>query len=232
MSRQEEMNKPDNVVEAEPFKFTTRITQVQLLGRTARNIKDLWLGLKKVPANSIYHHTHKYLEQHGSFSPEYPNDFSFWVTTRLGLRKLGEELASVDIFGFQDIEDLRNRLCEVLENFLMNTRVLRSCIPGEEFHFLCSKIFILPTPCQAANLEQFLAGLEKVTVHSLYFHIFEARMRLKRQDNDFSRWLRNQGYKTLADTISRLDPYTYTVEGLRKKMICLAREEISREKNR
>jgi len=207
----------------EPFHFHTRLTQVELLGKTAKNIKELYEGIKMVPSSSIYHHTHRYLEQHRYFSPEHPNDFSYWITTSLGLKKLGEEIASVDIFRFSDIEELRKEFLRILEIYLKNTSVIRNCLPQEEFRFLSSRIFILPTPYKAANLREFLNCLEKVTIHSLYFHIFEARLRLKKHDNDFSCWLRDLGYKELADRISKLDPYTYTLEGLRKKIINLVK---------
>ncbi|HDN85779.1 MAG: hypothetical protein DRP81_01390 [Candidatus Omnitrophota bacterium] len=201
------------------FHFHTRVTQIELLGYTARNIKELYQGIKKVPPSSIYHHTHRYLEQHRYFSPEHPNDFSYWITNSLGLRKLGEKIASVDIFQFSDIEDLRKEFLIILDDYLKTTSALRGCLSGEEFRFLSSKIFILPTPFKAHNLEEFSFYLKKVTVHSLYFHIFEARVRLKKADNDFSCWLRDLGYKELAEKISKIDPYTHTLEGLRQKII-------------
>jgi len=207
----------------QPFYFHTRITQVELLGKTAKNIKELYEGIKEVPSSSIYHHTHRYLEQHRYFSPEHPNDFSYWITNSLGLKKLGEKIASVDIFQFSDIEDLRKKFLEILEDYLKSSPTLRNCLPQEEFRFLSSRIFILPTPYKATNLVEFLNCLEKVTIHSLYFHIFEARLRLKKHDNDFSCWLRDLGYKELADKLSKLDPYTYTLEGLRKRIINLVK---------
>lgn len=209
-----------------PFYFNTRITQVELLGRTAKNVKELWEGIKKVPHSSIYHHTHRYLEQHRYFSPEHPNDFSYWINTSLGLKKMGERIASVDIIQFSDIEELRKKFIDILEEYIRVTPNLRNCLPGEEFRFLSSKIFILPTPFIAHSLREFLDCLERVTIHSLYFHMFEARLRLKRPDNDFSCWFRDSGFIELADRISRLDPYTYTLEGLRKRIITLVREAL------
>jgi hypothetical protein len=210
------------------FYFHTRLTQVELLGRTAKNVKELLEGIRCVSSSSIYHHTHRYLEQHRYFSPEHPNDFSYWITTSLGLKKLGERIASIDLFQFHDIEGLRLKFIEILKNYLKTTPVLRNCIPGEEFRFSSSRIFILPTPFVANNLKEFVSCLEKVTIHSLYFHMFEARLRLKKPDNDFSCWLRDAGFIGLADKISRLDPYTYTLEGLRKKIISLVKEYIAR----
>ncbi|MCD6539697.1 MAG: hypothetical protein J7K37_03225 [Candidatus Omnitrophica bacterium] len=210
----------------EPFYFNTRITQVELLGRTARNVKELLEGIKRVPSSSIYHHTHKYLEQHRFFSPEHPNDFSYWINTSLGLKKLAEKIASIDIIQFSGIEDLRAKFIQILGDYLKDSPFLRNCIPSEEFRFLSSKIFVLPTPFVAHNLEEFGEALKRVTVRSFYFHMFEARLRLKKPDNDFSCWLRDQGYIRLAEKVSQLDPYTYTLEGLRRNLIRLVEEEI------
>ncbi|MCD6135067.1 MAG: hypothetical protein J7J25_06140 [Candidatus Omnitrophica bacterium] len=210
----------------EPFHFHTRIIQVELLGITASSVRELLAGIKRVPAASIYHHTHHYLEQHRYFSPEHPNDFSYWITTSLGIKSLGEEIASVDLVQFKDIESLRQRFVEILDSYLQRIKKPRMCLKGEEFRFLSSRIFILPTPFKANNLEEFLECLRKITIHSIYFHTFEARLRLKKEDNDFSYWLRDNGWQALADKLSCLDPYTYTLEGLRNKIIDLVKEEI------
>ncbi len=205
----------------EPFYFYTKVTQVELLGKSACNVKELLDGIKTVPSASIYHHTHRFLQQHWYFSPEHPNDFSYWITNSLGLKKLGEKIASVDIMRFNDIESLRHIFIQILEEFIRETPRLRSCIMGEEFRFLSSRMFILPTPFVACSLEEFLDCLKRITIHSLYFHVFEARLRLKKADNDFSCWLRDAGYIDLAKDISRVDPYTYTLEGLRKRIISI-----------
>jgi hypothetical protein len=51
--------------------------------------------------------------------------------------------------------------------------------------------------------------------------MFEAKMRLQKGENDFSRWLKDNGFRQLGEQISYLDPYTHTLEGLRKKIINL-----------
>lgn len=211
----------------QPFYFYTRITQIELLGRTAKNLIELLKALHEVPLSSIYHHTHRYLEQHRYFSPEHPNDFSYWISNALGLKALGEKIASIDIIQFSDIEMIRQKFIAIIEEYLQSNPKLRDCLPGEEFCFLSSRIFILPTPYSASNLKEFVACLKKVTIHSLYFHMFEARLRLKKSDNDFACWIRDRGYLRLAEKISKLDPYTYTLEGLRKNLIKLVEEEIS-----
>ena len=91
---------------------------------------------------------------------------------------------------------------------------------GEEFHFIKSVSFILPTNYTAYDLKEFTQILEKITIDSIYFHIFEARLRLEKPTNDFSFWIENSlGDKELGDAISGFDPYTRTLEDLRNKII-------------
>jgi hypothetical protein len=91
---------------------------------------------------------------------------------------------------------------------------------GEEFHFMKSVGFILPTHFIAFDLFEFGECIKKISSHSLYHHIFEARIRLERESDDFSNWLINQLHENdLARLISQLDPYTQTLEGLRKTIL-------------
>ena len=70
--------------------------------------------------------------------------------------------------------------------------------------------------------------LKKITIDSIYFHIFESKLRLEKAANDFSYWIETSiGDKELAEKISSLDPYTHTLENLRKKLIDIVKERIS-----
>jgi hypothetical protein len=203
------------------FHFYTRLNQTELLSRKAKNLVDLLEGIKTVPDSSIYHHTHRFLQQHHYISPEPPNDFAYWITNVLNEDALGEQIASVDVIEFKKIVDLRTRFIEIICDYLKKHKKIRNCPENQEFHFMACKTFVLPTPYVAYNVKEFRQILEKVSVHSLYFHIFEARMRLEKKDNDFSRWLRDLGKKSLASEISKLDPYSYTLEGLRNKILSI-----------
>ena len=98
----------------------------------------------------------------------------------------------------------------------------------EEFHFIKSVSFVLPTPYVANELREFLEILKKITIDSIYFHIFEARLRLEKKTNDFSNWIENAiGDKKLADRISSFDPYTQTLEDLRKTLIRIIERKIA-----
>lgn len=200
------------------FQFFTKHDQTLLLGLRAKTVEELLNGVRSVPDSSIYFHTHRFLQQHHFLSPEPPNDFAYWVTEVLGDEILGEKLWSVDTVQFNSIGDIRARVVSILENALFAGAPAGECGEGEEFYFMATRTFVLPTGCVARGLEEFSDCLAKVSINSIYFHMFDAKLRLKSAENDFSRWLTHLGKTTLADAIKRLDPYSYTLDGLRQRI--------------
>ncbi|MHB9028083.1 MAG: DUF5752 family protein [Candidatus Latescibacterota bacterium] len=207
-----------------PFHFNTEADLIYLLGIKAKDPAELRKGIAQAPANSIYYHTHRFLQQHHYLSPEPPNDFAYWLTSLLNLRELGEAMASVDVVRWKDLEELRVEFIRILDGYLSRGKYTASAPQGCEFHFMNTKRFVLPTNCVANNLEEFIDAIRKVSVRSLYFHVFEARMRLKADENDFTEWFHSIGQEQLAKNLCRLDPYTMTLEGLRDRII----REVSR----
>ncbi len=210
----------------ETFQFYTRLHLSELTGLKAKNLEELVLHARNVPGSVIYHHTHHFLQQHLFLSPEPPNDFAYWVTQVLGEKDLGEALASVNVSEFPDIRHLRDRIVATMEDFLAkNKRRLKEIAPGEEFHFMKTVSFVLPTPHTASTLSEFASALDKVTSYSIYYHMFEARLRLDKPTNDFSLWLESAlGETALAKRIASMDPYTVTIEGLRERLKHLVRK--------
>lgn len=212
------------------FRFYTRLHLKVLTGLKASNITELLELIKKVPGSSIYYHTHHFLQQHEYLSPEPPNDFAHWITNALNEEVLGEMIASIDTIQYSTIRSLRNEIVKTIENYInKNPRVrLRFVSPRRAFYFIKSTSFILPTPYVAKDLNDFLDILKKITLDSLYFHIFEARLRLEKETNDFSFWLGTSLMETeLARKLQSLDPYTYTMEDLKRKIIEIVEERLS-----
>jgi hypothetical protein len=214
----------------EPFQFVTQIIQVELTGLSARTMDELLNHMRTVPVGVIYQHTHRFVSDHQFVSPEPPNDFAYWATEMLGERRLGEQLAAVDIVRFHSLETLRDALIGILERYVASTAIHRVAPEGSEFHFMKAVNFILPTPYQASTLSEFLDGLKKISVHSLYHHMIDARLRLKREQNDFSAWLEHSlGEQSLARAIARMDPYTQTLEGLRRRIARLIAQRVQEQ---
>jgi len=206
----------------EQFDFYTILHLFQLTSRKAENLEQLLGGIEELPGSVIYHHTHLYLQQHLYLSPEPPNDFAYWVAEVLQEPTLGEKLESIDTCQFKTIRSLREKIISTIKEYLeeQKGKSLREVPEGQEFHFIRTISFILPTGYQAWDLLEFIEILNKISIHSIYFHVFESRIRLEKGINDFSNWIStNLGYNDLAQEIAGLDPYTYTMEGLREELI-------------
>ncbi|MFH1776771.1 MAG: DUF5752 family protein [Candidatus Omnitrophota bacterium] len=211
----------------EPFVFYSRLNLRELTGERVYDLKGLLHALEQVPGAVIYHHTHHFLAQHLYLSPEPPNDFAYWVDEILNEHKLAEELASIDTVQCSSIRQLREKIILTIANYLRTTTRNPQAPEGQEFYFIKTITFIMPTGYIAHNLEEFNRILSDITVQSIYFHIFEARMRLEKDENDFSFWIRtNIGDNDLANEISKLDPYTYTIEGLRARMLKMIKNRL------
>jgi len=217
-------------VATSPFEFWTRLTLTKLTGRQASDLAGLLEHLRTVPLSVVFHHTHHFLVQHQHLNPEPPNDFAYWVTNVLQESWVGERLAAIDTVQFIHLRDLRARLVEVIEHHLERVHELRTAPAGEEFHFMDAVSFTLPTRHRATTLSDLADALRFVGVGSIAFHLFEARLRMECDDNDFSRWLDEQlGERDLAKAIRRLDPYTITTEGLRQRLLALIAPRVAAE---
>lgn len=209
---------------SQPFRFCTRLNLIELTGRRAKNTAELLKQIEEVEDAVIYHHTHRFLQQYLYLSPEPPNDFAYWVREILGDPALGELLQSINICDYDSISALREKTADTIRNHIASAKKssLRMAPEGGEFYFLKARPFIFPTPYEAWTLEEFLEKLQEVSIDSLYFHMFEARLRLGRSTNDFSFWLETSlGEVELAEKICRLDPYTHTLTGLRNRLIVM-----------
>jgi hypothetical protein len=198
--------------------------------RHARDVAELLRCVQDASGAAIYFHTHHFLMQHQHLSPEPTNDFAYWVTTALQEDRLGEQLAAIDIIQFRSLGALRQRIAGVLQRFLDASATLRAAPPGEEFHVRESMSFVVPTGYVAHDLRAFASCIEQISFGSLNFHMFDARLRLERGANDFSEWLKHaHGEAQLAEAIARLDPYTHTMEGLRRQIVRLVQRVVERE---
>jgi len=206
------------------FTFYTRLIQVILTGERATSIPELINGIEKVEQSSIYYHTHRFLQQHITKSPEPPNDFAYWIGNILNIEWLSEQISSINLVQFHNIEDIRNTYLDILKKYKNTHKYSAISPPGQEFQFLGCRTFVLKTGCSADNLSTFKQCLSVVDINSIIYHIFDTRLPQGKTDNDFSVWFDSIGNAKLASAVRKLDPYTYTLEGLRKQLINLVNE--------
>src|SRR5437868_2039860 len=204
----------------EPFVFSTEWRLVALTGRKARNLDEMLKHLREVTGSSIFYHTHHEYLAHHFERPSFHNDFSIWVSHALLEERLAEKLTSIDLLAFPSIRQLREAIIQMIEEFTRESHGrLRDCPPGQEFYFCESQSFVTPTGVVAATVPEFFEALRLISNVSIYFHFFEARLRLDRPTNDFSQWLRSHGEEELAAAIDRINPYEMTLDELKCHII-------------
>jgi hypothetical protein len=208
-----------------PFVFMTSIQSVQLTGRRAKNLEELYLGIEEVDGSSIYHHTYRFL-RHLHFIRDIPrSDFAFWINENLKEEIIAEKIMSLDLRDFPSIRSLRESILSILSDEKKNKiRWIRDVLPGMEFHFCRSTSIVLQAGYTSHNIEEFIDGISRVDAGSFFYHLVESPLRLEVTDpeykNDFSRWIGSE--MNLADEagkIAHLDPYGSDMEKLRKSII-------------
>ena len=213
--------------QVKPFHFMSSLNLTLLTNRRARDLAELLEHLRVVPGSVIYYHTHHFLVQHQYLSPEPPNDFAYWVTNGLQEDRLGEQLAAIDLVQFRTIRALRERIIEVIETYLNECKQLRTAPEGEEFHFREAVSFIVPTtarrPRPAASSPTAWSGSASARCHFISSTRACAWSGAK---TTFPSGASLLGEHELAQAIARLDPYTYTLDGLRKEVVRLVRRRL------
>lgn len=202
------------------FIFDTELRLVVLTGLKAHDLSEFRELLVTVPRSSIFFHTHQQYLAHNFRRSHYLNDFAEWVSRALREEALAEKLAAIDLLAFTRMRGLRSAFVDVIDEYAAkNTTPPPACRKDEAFHFCRSKSFVLPTGIVANDVPDFFSKLPLITNASLYFHFFEARLRLGRRTNDFSRWLQDRDRGDLATAIDALNPYIRTLDELKQDII-------------
>ncbi len=208
------------------FEFKQCITMVKATGRKAMNLHELRDGLAAVDGRAIFHHTYQYFLK--SHIREYTNDFAQWAGESLEERVLAEHLSNIDPYDFPDIEGLRGALVESVDDYLRQFPEPRDAMPGEEFFFNETVTIVFTAGVWARNLAEFLMAIKYIDSSSLYYHFFDARHRLGR--DDFSAWFEASLEKGgLAEQVRSIDPFMHSLEGIREHITAAVEEEVRKD---
>ncbi|NLI99152.1 hypothetical protein GX441_10900 [bacterium] len=205
---------------AKAFQFYTEQGAVYYSGYKADNLKSLLVGLRGVPSSSIFYHLYHSLLRRHYTTTDYMNDFAQWVWGVLWQKTLGEKLASFDPLEFTMVREARASLIKIVEDYVGEGEYFQRVPEGESFYFLCIKSFIYPTGVKASSLDELMQAIRTISPGSLFYHLIESRLRLRKHSNDISIWLNEElRQPALAETINELSPYEYNLEEIRGKII-------------
>jgi len=211
-----------------PFDFRQCVSIIRSTGEKAEDLKELREIIARVSDDSIFHHTYQYfLKQH---ILEYTNDFAHWAGESLEERALAEQLSNIDPYSFESIADLRAVLVEVSDSYRERFPEPRYALPGDEFFFNETVTFVFPIGVYAKNLAEFFLAMRFVDSGCIYYHFYEARMRVPGGTDDFSRWVDEVlGKRELAEKIRGIDPFMHNTEEIRTHITGIVMEEVNRD---
>jgi hypothetical protein len=205
------------------FWFRECFLMTSPIGTKVSNLRELLHALQGVGESVLHYHLMQYRLAIAPPEVEYPNEFAHWAAFALQDSRLAEKLSAFDPFDYDDLEQVRGALIELLEEYLWDLRYIPWARPGFEFHLCEASIVVVRSQISARTLSEFREGLSKVGLDSFYFHFFEARWRLGNRDlDDFSRWIEESfGLPELVSAIRDIDVYFYSLQGARDAIISL-----------
>ncbi len=216
-----------------PFVFVGCWELREMLGRSARDERQLLEAIEEIPLDSIYYHTHSFLLRHKYIAGPYPNDFATWAAIQVRDRVLGEKLGILSPYDFQSLESLRAEIVTIISDHLSRLQIIPRVIYEEPFHFMQSRIISAPTGLQVHTLAEFREVLATVDDSVIYYHTFEAILRLGKPEGDFALWMEEQlGLPELGKGISNIDPYRISLESARSRILNLCDQFLQEGRDR
>jgi len=212
-----------------PFYFNSAAHLLRISREKAGSLQELLEAIRACSDAVIFQHTFQTLEEHHFIREGFSNDFSHWAFSSCNEVGLAERLAALDVREFTSIAALRERLVDIIEDYLRKNSRAASRPAMEPFYMMAAELVVVPTPYVARNLEEFAEGLRKVSIHGIYYHFIDARLRIKLNNNDFSVWLEQElDMGAAADRLNRIDIYTSTLEGVRRNILRTIESEMAR----
>ncbi len=197
-------------------------------GERAQNLRELNNLLKNTHPGCLYYHFWGGLLRPDFDDPEFQNDFAVWASRNLHDAKVSEQLSIIDPNVFDNIEDLRKEVIEIIEQRLFESEYVPWAKTGQEFHFIRSQIVVFDTGVCLNDPKKLLGIIPNMSLGSVFYHFIDSRRRTPENKNDFSIWLKSFGnkYKELIESLDKIDPYFTTLKELRQEIYLLFQNNI------
>lgn len=207
---------PENFI----VKDCTIITRMAGIA-SAMTLRELRERLRTCSIECIYHHFCEILIRSSFDDPEYRNDFAVWASRYLRDRILAERLGILDPYKFNDLEDLRQKMIEIMDQRLSELPYIPFAKKGEDFYFMQATTLIFQTGIEIKEPEELIKSIAKMTNSTIYYHFIDSRRRNPFEKDDFSIWLIKFGekYKPLLKAWEQIDFYFYSLPELKKALV-------------
>lgn len=189
-------------------------------GKRATTLKEMRDNLGIIDIDSLYFHFWGGLLMPRFEEREYNNDFAAWARHSLHNPALAEQLAVIDPTEYEQLEDLREDLLQIIDDHLDTHEYLSWERASERFEFIRSQIVVFDTHRRFATPEELRQAMPGLSTGSVFYHFIDARRRLPDNTDDFRYWLTRfgSGYDALCDQLAGIDPYFGALSGLRSRL--------------
>lgn len=212
-----------------PFEFKDCALISIATGRRAGTLVELRDALHGAPRDAVYFHFWGGLLEARFEKREYNNDFATWVRHALHDPVLAERLAMVDPVEYPDVNDLRLRLIDLIDDRLDEGDGPARVWAERPFELIRSQIIVFATHRTAETPAELAALLAQQSPSCIFYHFIDARRRVPDGRDDFRVWLGdfNEGHERLCARLAALDPYVTTLTELRARLVALFEEELA-----
>lgn len=210
----------------EPFVLRKGLFVSTALGLRATDLESLLRCIQVVDPFSIYYHVHHPYFSRVSVRPAYPSAFAIWAAKMLGQPILAERLSGINLHEVRgNLEELRHAFVARISEHLQEQGPAVGRIqspPGRAFDFCTMQLVVLQAAPPVSTLGELIEAVRKVGSMGVFFHTYDALVRLGRPTNDFAEWVRRSlGVEDLGNALGRVDPYVHSVDGVREQILSI-----------
>ncbi|NOY14513.1 MAG: hypothetical protein GXP51_12910 [Deltaproteobacteria bacterium] len=191
------------------------------------NLRELHERLTVCPLESLYHHFCETQIRPSFDDPEFRNDFAVWASRSLGDRVLAERFGILNPYTFNNLEELRDRLVEIVAERASELPNSVWHPASEEFRFMQAATVIFETGVELMTLAELQQAIPAMSQSSVYYHFVEARRRTAGGLDDFSSWLAGLAEETtnFVRGLNGIDFYFLNLRELKRELVGLCRLE-------
>jgi hypothetical protein len=194
----------------------------------AMNLRELRERVANSPVECIFHHFYETLIRPSFDDPEFRNDFAIWTSRELRDQVLAERLGILNPYYFNDLEELRSKIVDVIDERLSEVSFIPWVPKGREFDFLRAVTVVFDTGIELKTPDELVGHIPKMSSSTIYYHFVEARRRTPNKCDDFTAWL--QGLKNppqnLIDSFNRIDFYFMTPAEMKNRLTAAAKDAL------
>jgi hypothetical protein len=193
---------------------------------TAMNLRELRERIAVIPVECIFHHFYETLIRPTFDDPEFRNDFAIWASRHLRDRVLAERLGILNPYSFEDFEQLRATIIDIIDERLSEIPHIPWVPKGHEFHFMRAATVVFDTGVMLCTPEDLLEHIPKMSLSTIYYHFVEARRRTPVRSDDFTAWLDglSEPPLELIQALEQIDFYFLNLRELKEKLVAITKD--------